>query len=99
MLNATQKESNNSDVRLRRNRRPKFQQINSFKQLTAAVAINDQWSCLAHKYTIKMASKANAHNSEQLSFWAHAHPSYRLSVILIAKGNQQQFTPDLAKIT
>ena len=33
MLNAMQKESYNSDVRWRRNRRPKFQQINSFQQV------------------------------------------------------------------
>ena len=39
MLNATQKESSNSDVRLRRNRRPKFLFYNSFSKLTGILAL------------------------------------------------------------
>ena len=39
MLNATQKESSNSDVRLRRNRRPKFLHYNSFQQVNRNLAL------------------------------------------------------------
>ena len=39
MLNATQKESNNSDVRLRSNRRPKFLLFNSFQQVNRNLAL------------------------------------------------------------
>src|ERR1041384_5945239 len=39
MLNATQKESSNSDVRLRSNRRPKFLAFNSFQQVNRVLAL------------------------------------------------------------
>src|SRR3954469_9335950 len=39
MLNATQKESNNSDVRLRSNRRPKFLLFDSFQQVNRVLAL------------------------------------------------------------
>ena len=39
MLNATQKESSNSNVRLRSNRRPKFLLFNSFSKLTGILAL------------------------------------------------------------
>src|ERR1043165_3155932 len=39
MLNATQKESSNSDVRLRSNRRPKFLLVNSFQQVNRVLAL------------------------------------------------------------
>ena len=39
MLNATQKESSNSDVRLRSNRRPKFLVFNSFQQVNRVLAL------------------------------------------------------------
>ena len=58
MLNRMQLESLESDERLRRNRRPKLTQNNSYRQLTA---VNDGKPCLSHNYTINMTSNQKAH--------------------------------------
>src|ERR1044072_8527481 len=79
MLNATQKESSNSDVRLGRNRRPKFPYYNSFQQvnrnlaLLRSVALFDQQLHIQDEVKCNYSQKMNAraqrarHNKKRIN--------------------------------
>src|SRR3954464_4900351 len=59
MLNAAQKESINSDVGLRSNRRPKFLLYNSFSKLTGILAVLRSVALFDSKLHIQVDVKCN----------------------------------------